>query len=220
MAERSLISCIASLVIRINLCSRRLLLLSVVRPSIEYGSAVWDCNKDQASALEAIVLGGAKKILGCSSKTCNEAVRGEMGLDTLSSRGDRAKLKWWHNLKEDRYPRQLFDLVWEVRPRRGRQRKMWGKRVDDIFEALLLDKEELLEDIKKGKSLSKSFLACADECVSERESKAFWKGLDIKTKLYICTRVLLSRLNSKGTYMAYVMQRLDFCLSLDQARMV
>ena len=72
--------------------------LSVVRPSIEYGSAVWDCNKNQASALETIILGGAKKILGCSSKTCNEEVRGDMGLDTLSSRQDRAKLKWWHNL--------------------------------------------------------------------------------------------------------------------------
>ena len=52
---------------------------------------------------------------------------------------------------------------------------MWDKRVDNIFEALLLDKEELLDayGIKKGNSLSKSFLACVDECVSERESKAF-----------------------------------------------
>ena len=128
----------------INLCAHRLLLLSVVRPSIEYGSAVWDCNKNQAIALEAIIMGGAKKLLGCSSKTCNEAVRGDMGLDSLSSRRDRAKLKWWHNLctmKGDRYPRQLFDQVWEVKPRRGRQRKMWGKRVDDIFEALLLGEE-------------------------------------------------------------------------------
>ena len=76
---------------------------------------------------EAIILGGAEKILGCSSKTCNKAVRGDMGLDTLSGRRDRAKLKWWHNLctmKGDRYPRQLFDQVWEVRPRRGRQRNM------------------------------------------------------------------------------------------------
>ena len=68
---------------------------------------------------------------------------------------------------------------------RGRQRKMWGKRVDTIFEALLLDKEELLDGIKKGNSLSKSFLECVDECVSERESKAFGKGLDIKTKLHM-----------------------------------
>ena len=41
-----------------------------------------------------------------------------------------------------------------------------GKRVDDIFDASLLDKEELLDGIKKGNSSSKSFLACVDECVS------------------------------------------------------
>ena len=39
----------------INLFAHRSLLLSVVRPSIEYGSAVWDCNKNQASTLEAII---------------------------------------------------------------------------------------------------------------------------------------------------------------------
>ena len=47
-------------------------------------------------------------MLGCSSKTCNEAVRGDMGLDTLQSRRDRAKLKWWYKLAtlpEDRYPK-------------------------------------------------------------------------------------------------------------------
>ena len=33
-------------------------------PSVEYGSAIWDCNRSQASALESIILGGAK----CSFK--------------------------------------------------------------------------------------------------------------------------------------------------------
>ena len=37
------------------------------------------------------MLGGGKKILGCSSKTCNEAVRGD--LQTLKSRTDKDKLK-------------------------------------------------------------------------------------------------------------------------------
>ena len=54
--------------------ARHLLLLSAVRSSLDYGSEIWDCNKSQARALESILLGGAKKILGCSSKTCNEAV--------------------------------------------------------------------------------------------------------------------------------------------------
>ena len=42
-------------VLSINLSARRLLLLSVVRPSIEYGSEIWDCNKTQAASLESIV---------------------------------------------------------------------------------------------------------------------------------------------------------------------
>ena len=69
------------------------MLLSVLRPSIEYGCEIWKCNKRQASALESTILRGAKKILGCSCRTCNEAVRGEMGLETLKSHSDKAKLK-------------------------------------------------------------------------------------------------------------------------------
>ena len=46
---------------------------------------MWDGNKSQAVFLEYIILDGAKRILGCSSKTCDEAVRGDMGLDTLQS---------------------------------------------------------------------------------------------------------------------------------------
>ena len=60
----------------INLSTRRMLLLSVLRPSIEYGSEMWEGNKSQAGSWESIILVGAKRILGCSSKTCNEAVRG------------------------------------------------------------------------------------------------------------------------------------------------
>ena len=34
--------------------------------SLEYGIEIWECNKGQANALKSILLGGAKKILGCS----------------------------------------------------------------------------------------------------------------------------------------------------------
>ena len=53
---------------------------------------MWEGNKCQAGSLESIILNGAKRILGCSSRTCNEAVREDMGLDTLQSRWDRATL--------------------------------------------------------------------------------------------------------------------------------
>ena len=41
----------------INLSARRMLLLAVVRPSLEYGNEVWECNKGQANALESTILG-------------------------------------------------------------------------------------------------------------------------------------------------------------------
>ena len=53
-----------------------MLLLTVVRSTLEYGSEVWEANKTQATALESMILGGAKRILGCSSKTCNEGMWG------------------------------------------------------------------------------------------------------------------------------------------------
>ena len=37
--------------------------LSVVRPTLEYGSEVWEGNKTQAASLESVVLDGAKCIL-------------------------------------------------------------------------------------------------------------------------------------------------------------
>ena len=82
----------------IDLTARRLLLILVVRPTLEYGSEVWEGNKTQAAALESVMIGGAKRILGCSSRTCNEAVRGDMGLDSLQGRRDKAKLKWWYKV--------------------------------------------------------------------------------------------------------------------------
>ena len=39
-----------------------------------------------------------------------------MGLETLKSRRDTAKLKWWYKLAtmpEDRFPKQLFSQEWD-----------------------------------------------------------------------------------------------------------
>ena len=129
------------------------MLLSVIIPSIELGSEVLEGNKSQAGSLESIILDGAKRILGCSSKSYNEAVRGDMGLNTLQSRRNRVQLKWWYKLAtlpEDRYPKQLFNQEWNIKPRRGRQRKVWSRMVDDLFKSLDIDKGEWLEDIERG----------------------------------------------------------------------
>ena len=42
----------------------------MVRPTLEYGSEVWEGQA--AASVESVMIGGAKRILGCWSRTCNE----------------------------------------------------------------------------------------------------------------------------------------------------
>ena len=116
----------------------------------------------------------------CSSKTSSEAVRGDIGLETLKSRRDKAKLKWWYKLAtmpQDRYPKQLFSQEWIVKPHRGRQRKTWGRL------SLGLDKCEWLEDIEGEDSSLSLFMSCVEECISERECRKFEAVLNNKVRL-------------------------------------
>ena len=142
--------------------------------------------ESQASSLESVLLGGVKRILVCSSKTCNEAVWGDLGIDTLQGRRDKAKLKWWYKLvtmPEDRYPKKLLIHDWNIKPHRGRQKKIWSRIIDDLFVSLELDKAEWLKDIMDGSSSLKASLALAGESINERESKRFKEGLNTKVKL-------------------------------------
>ena len=109
-----------------------------------------------------------------------------MGLDSLQGRRDKAKLKWWYNIAtmpQHRYSRKLFVQEWNVKPRRGRQRKHWCKVVDSLFSSLGLDKAEWLGDIRKGSCSLKSFLGVAGEGIDERESSKFEEGFNSKVEL-------------------------------------
>ena len=88
-------------------------------------------------------------------------------------------------MPENRYPKQLFNQRWNIKPRRGRQRKMWGRIIEDIFESLGIDKEEWSESIKNETSSKKSFLACVQESIQEREHSEFERGLNSKVKLQV-----------------------------------
>ena len=73
-------------------------------------------------------------------RTCNEVVRGDMGLDSLQGRRDKAKLKWWYKvatMPEHRYSRKPFVQVWNVKPHRGRQRKHWSEVICFLHWALI-----------------------------------------------------------------------------------
>ena len=60
----------------LSLYLKRQVILFILRPSLEYDNEVRRCTNTQSKALDAVLLGACKKILSCSSKTCNEAVCG------------------------------------------------------------------------------------------------------------------------------------------------
>ena len=49
-------------------------------------------SSTQSKALDAVLLGACKKILSCSSKTCNEAVWGDLGVEPLALRRAKSKV--------------------------------------------------------------------------------------------------------------------------------
>ena len=68
----------------ISLYVKRQVILSIVRPSLEYGSEVWTCTTSQSEALDAVLLAACKNILFWSSKTCSEAVWADLGIEPLN----------------------------------------------------------------------------------------------------------------------------------------
>ena len=104
-----------------------------------------------------------------------------------------------------------------------RQRKIWKRVVDDIFESLELDKGEWVESISKGETSIKEFLALVDESIKESNRCQFLKGLNNKTKLTIYKtfggKVKFKRyLNGVGAW-DWVMQELVYSLNYVLERM-
>lgn len=64
-----------------NLNSGQLLLVEMVRPTLEHGSEVLESNMVEVAALESVVFGGYKHILGYLSATSMKLSEGgEIGL--------------------------------------------------------------------------------------------------------------------------------------------
>ena len=77
----------------------------------------------------------------------------------------------------------LFSQDWTIKLRRGRQRKVWSRLVNDLFASLKLDKANWVKNILDGSTSLKEFQALMGESISERESKKFEEGLNAKVKL-------------------------------------
>ena len=79
---------------------KRQVILSILRPSLEYSSKVWRYTTSQSKALDAVLLAACKKILCCSSKTCtcSKAVWSNLGIEPLDLRKNKRKVIWFSRL--------------------------------------------------------------------------------------------------------------------------
>ena len=120
----------------LSLYVKRQVILSILRPSLEYGSEVWRCTTSQSKALDAVLLAACKKILGCSSKTCSEAVWDDLGIEPLNLRRNKRKVVWFLRLLKkgkDSFCKKVFEKEWNKCKIPGRKRKQWKKCVLDII---------------------------------------------------------------------------------------
>ena len=82
-----------------------------------------------------MLLGAYKKILSRPSKTCNEAVWGDLVVEPLALRRAKSKVLWYSKLlgkNKNSYCRQVFDKEWGKCKLQGRRRKEWKKCAMDI----------------------------------------------------------------------------------------
>lgn len=158
---------------------KRLLMLTALRPCLEFASEVLVPNSVQCRALESVQLKAARVVLGCPTLTGSEAVRGDLHLALLSSRRDIAKLKWQHRLQSLPDSRLEKVLYLQAVPRgtRGRKRKLFTQTCDQIWLSLVSFPRESL-------SMSKSlFVRSLCSTVQERDEASVAVALSTKPRL-------------------------------------
>ena len=164
---------------------KRLLMLTALRPCLEFASEVLVPSRVHCRALESVQLKAARLILGCPTLTASEAVRGDLHLSLLSSRRDIAKLKWQHRLQSFADSRLEKVLYLQAVPRgtRGRKRKLFTQTCDQIWLSLLSFPRASL-------SLSRSvFARSVVVAVQERDETCVAVALSTKPRLGLYNRV-------------------------------
>ena len=102
------------------------LYIGLVRPALEYASAVWDgCTRNDRLALERVQLAIARSILSCSRRDYhNSDVLRMIGWPTLAWRRRRQKLLVLWDLVHNRGPSELASKL----PKRASERAAYSFR--------------------------------------------------------------------------------------------
>ena len=120
---------------------KRTILLTVLKPALNYAGEVWEPSSDMAVRLEAILTDAGKDILQCGARTSAEPILADLGLSSLKADRTIQKLKYKRHvdrLPNHRLPRLVSQLQWSS-VLRGRQTPMWTKLVEDLVNKYALD---------------------------------------------------------------------------------
>lgn len=97
---------------KLNRKTLEVLYMSFIRPSIEYGSIVWDnCDDESKQLLDKIQIEAAKVVTGAIKGTHHDALLAEVGWESLSKRRERQKLLLYHKMIHNKAPAYLCNIV-------------------------------------------------------------------------------------------------------------
>lgn len=170
----------------ISLETAETLWVSLIRPTLEYGAEVW--GRGAWLPAEQLQREVGRKILGVGSKTCNEAITGELGWMSMKSRRDVARLRfWWKlvNLKDDKLLKQVYSVC---KPVLENDRSSWFYGIRELLKELKLAHVWTSE----ATGSRKDWLVLVNGCIKRREKDSWMSGMEAKSKLRLY-RVLKSR---------------------------
>jgi hypothetical protein len=130
----------------IDTAIKRIMLLAVIRPIVEYGATVWHATKPQQSSLEAIQNQTLSRMAGSPNNINQHILRMDMGCRSFNSWADQRKLEYFYrlqNMSDDRLPKQVWQHPWLRGRRAGGQSTMWTKKVQQVAASADLTMETL-----------------------------------------------------------------------------
>ena len=86
--------------------------ISFIRPMLEYGNILWDnCTKQQSDLLESIQLDAARIITGLRKGTNHDMLYAELGISSLASRRQDAKLIQFFKILNNEAPSYIDEII-------------------------------------------------------------------------------------------------------------
>ena len=97
---------------------KRIVMLTCVRPIIEYGAEVWwPCNEQQLAKIDRVQTGIIKTAMRITKeKPCSHAVLAEWGVKPLHMWLHQRAVEYYYRVKgmhADRLPRQVLEAEWK-----------------------------------------------------------------------------------------------------------